>query len=83
MTLATTASGAPSRAETYARELVPLFSQWAEHLVDLATSPPPACVLEVACGTGMATREVARRLGADGRVVALPLPRPGQIPERA
>ena len=71
MTLATTASEATSRAEIYERELVHLFSAWADRLADLAAPRPGAYVLDVACGTGMATREVARRLGTDGRVEGL------------
>lgn len=59
-------------AEAYESKFVPaLFGEWAPHLVDAAGVAPGHSVLDVACGTGMVTREVANRLGGDGKVVGV------------
>jgi SAM-dependent methyltransferase len=59
-------------AEAYESKFVPaLFAEWAPHLVDAAGVAAGQSVLDVACGTGVVAREVADRLGGDGRVVGV------------
>lgn len=59
-------------AEVYERHLAPaMFAPWASVLLDLAAVGAGERVLDVACGTGVATRPAAERVGADGRVVGL------------
>ncbi len=61
-------------AEVYERKFVPaLFAEWAEHLVDIADIAPGQSVLDVACGTGIVARTVAKKLDGRGRVVGLDL----------
>lgn len=61
-------------AELYEAEFVPsLFAEWAPHVVDAAGIAPGQAVLDVACGTGVVTREAAERLAGRGRVVGLDL----------
>jgi SAM-dependent methyltransferase len=61
-------------AEAYESLFVPaLFAAWAEQLVSAAGPRPDDDVLDVACGTGAATRAVAARLGSGGTVVGLDL----------
>lgn len=63
-----TAASVPAN---YARHLAPyLFEPWAEVLLDEIAPAPGAAVLDVASGTGVVARAAARRVGADGRVVA-------------
>lgn len=70
-----------SIAETYHRYLVPLiFDDYARDLVGRADSAPDAEVLELACGTGVATRYLRERIGPGGRVVATDL-NPGMLAE--
>jgi ubiquinone/menaquinone biosynthesis C-methylase UbiE len=70
---------AGNAAETYERALVPaVFAAWAPLVVDLADPRPGASVLDVACGTGVVARLVARRLGPTGQVVGLDL-NPGML----
>jgi len=58
--------------EAYESKFVPaLFGEWAPHLADAAGVAPGHSVLDVACGTGVVAREVANRLGGDGRVVGV------------
>jgi ubiquinone/menaquinone biosynthesis C-methylase UbiE len=59
-------------AETYEEFLVPaIFQEWAERLVDAAQIKEGQHVLDVACGTGVLTRAVARRVGMKGSVTGL------------
>jgi ubiquinone/menaquinone biosynthesis C-methylase UbiE len=62
------------QAEAYEKLLVPaLFAQWAPLMVDIARITDGQRVLDVACGTGVATRAAADRVGATGSVVGLDL----------
>jgi ubiquinone/menaquinone biosynthesis C-methylase UbiE len=66
-------------AEVYERELVPaLFEEWAPRVADLAGISRGQSVLDVACGTGILAREVARRVGPGGSVAGCD-PNPGMI----
>jgi SAM-dependent methyltransferase len=70
---------AGNAAEVYERALVPaVFSAWAPLVVDLADPRPGARVLDVACGTGVIARLIARRVGPTGEVVGLDL-NPGML----
>ena len=63
---------APSFPELYERLLVgPLFTPWAERLLDGMALAPGSRVLDVACGTGIVARLAAERLGAGARVVGV------------
>jgi SAM-dependent methyltransferase len=56
-------------ADVYERFFVPaLFGEWAPRVAEAATIGPGQSVLDVACGTGILTREAARRAGAGGVV---------------
>ncbi|MFU8773397.1 MAG: methyltransferase domain-containing protein [Anaerolineales bacterium] len=66
-------------AETYERLLVPaLFEEWAHRLADAAEIQPDQHVLDVACGTGILARTVARRTGAGGWVSGVDI-NPGMV----
>ena len=76
---ATSGAGAPRRnhfdaasvSENYHRYLDPvLFEPWAHRLVRLARLPRGATVLDVAAGTGAASRAAAAVVGDTGRVIA-------------
>lgn len=59
-------------AEIYEAKFVPgLFGEWAPHLVDVADVRDGQAVLDVACGTGVAARAAAERVGDKGKVVGL------------
>jgi SAM-dependent methyltransferase len=59
-------------AETYESYMVPvLFAPSTERLLDLAQPRPGERVLDVGCGTGIAARRAAPRVGTAGRVVGL------------
>jgi ubiquinone/menaquinone biosynthesis C-methylase UbiE len=59
-------------AETYEQYFVPaMFRPWAEILLRHAAPQPRERVLDIACGTGIVSREAARRVGAEGQVIAL------------
>ncbi len=65
-------------AKAYESLFVPaLFRQWTTKMVDTATIRPGHRVLDVACGTGVLTREAKSRAGS-GQVVGLDL-NPGMI----
>jgi SAM-dependent methyltransferase len=66
-------------AEAYASGLVPaLMEEWAPRLATAAEIQSGNEVLDVACGTGVLTREVAWRVGPSGTVIGLDLD-PGMI----
>ncbi|MDQ4058767.1 MAG: methyltransferase domain-containing protein [Actinomycetota bacterium] len=61
-------------AELYEEKFVPaLFAEWAPLLVEAAGVRSGQSVLDVACGTGIAARAAADRLGGEGKVVGLDL----------
>jgi SAM-dependent methyltransferase len=61
-------------ATGYQEVLVPaLMQEWAPRVVDAAGISPGDRVLDVACGTGVLTREAARRAGPGGAVTGLDL----------
>jgi len=61
-------------AELYEQSFVPaIFARSATMLADIASIAPGERVLDVGCGTGIVAREVAKRVGAEGRVVGLDL----------
>ncbi len=58
-----------SAAEIYEEFFVPaLFAEWAPRVADATAIEPGQSVLDVACGTGLLARELARR---KGKVVGL------------
>lgn len=62
------------QAEAYEAQFVPvLFDQWSRLLVDAAGISAGQAALDVACGTGVVTREVADRLAGTGTVVGVDL----------
>ena len=66
-------------ANAYQALFVPaLFGQWAPKVADAAQVQPGQRVLDVACGTGILTREIAPRIGSAGRVVGVD-PSPGMV----
>ena len=63
---------AQNAAEIYEEFLVPaLFQEWVERVADAAQIEEGHHVLDVACGTGVLTREVERRVGPQGSVIGL------------
>ena len=59
-------------AEVYEEFFLPaLFQQWTSRIADAANIQPGQRVLDVACGTGVVARFVARRVGEAGSVVGL------------
>jgi SAM-dependent methyltransferase len=64
----------PDAATGYEDLLVPaLMQEWAPRVADAALIHPGDRVLDVACGTGVLTREAARRAGPTGSVIGLDL----------
>ena len=59
-------------ADFYEEFIVPTMSaQWAPRVADAASIKLGDRVLDVGCGTGVLSREVANRVGSDGRVSGL------------
>lgn len=59
-------------ATAYDEFFVPaLFQEWAAEVAAAAQLQPGQCVLDVACGTGVLSREAAARVGEQGSVVGL------------
>ena len=59
-------------AEVYESLFVPAeFQEWAPRVVEAARIKPGQKVLDVACGTGVLTRAVARRVGSAGFVAGV------------
>ncbi len=48
-----------------------LFEQWPPHVIKAARIQTGHCVLDVACGTGVLTRAVAKRVGSEGSAVGV------------
>ena len=68
-----------SAAHAYEELFVPaLFQPWAPLTVQAANIGPGDDVLDVACGTGVVTREAARLAGASARIAGLDLT-PGML----
>lgn len=66
-------------ATTYEELMVPaLFRQWSSKVADAAGIQPGQRVLDVACGTGVLSREAAARTGPQGAVTGLD-PGPGML----
>jgi ubiquinone/menaquinone biosynthesis C-methylase UbiE len=66
-------------ATAYESLFVPgLFEQWTAKVANAAGIQPGQRVLDVACGTGVLARHVARRVGASGTVAGLD-PSPGML----
>ena len=64
------AFAASSVPVNYAKYLAPvLFEPWADTLLDLVHVDQGQAVADIACGTGVATRKAAVKVGAAGRVV--------------
>lgn len=75
----------PEQAQVYEDSFVPaLFAQWAPQLVACARLRPGQRVLDVACGTGIATRTAAEVVGPGGHVIGVDLnPAMLQVARRA
>lgn len=59
-------------AEIYEQFFVPaLFQEWTQHVADFAQIKAGQTVLDVACGTGVLTRKVAKYVGINGHAVGL------------
>ncbi len=70
---------AQDAAENYERYFVPAIgAPVAADLLEAASIRPGERVLDVACGTGIATRLAQERVGSDGRVAGLD-PNPGML----
>lgn len=66
--------GPPNPAQIYEDYFIAGgFSAWAEDFVDRARPAATERVLDIACGTGIVARTVARRVGASGRVIGVDL----------
>ena len=50
-----------------------LFAPWASHLVQSAAPQLGDRVLDLACGTGVVARDVASRVGLNGRIIGIDL----------
>lgn len=75
----TISSEALKAARGYETLFVPaLFGVWTKNLIEAAKVQPGQTVLDVACGTGVLTRDVSAELGAAGSVTGLD-PAPGML----
>ena len=67
-------SGAARIAAAYDQRLVPwLFAHWADPLLEMAAVQPSNHVVDLACGTGLITRALVRRLDEDGHIYGVDL----------
>jgi SAM-dependent methyltransferase len=58
------------QAEMYEERFVPaIFAHWVEPMLEAVALAPGQSVLDVACGTGILTRNAADRVGPAGRAV--------------
>jgi len=65
--------------EIYEQHIVPaVTARWTPELVELMNLPFGERALDVACGTGVVTRELPYRVGKTGRVVGLDI-NPGML----
>src|ERR1043166_1545992 len=63
--------------QLYEQYLVPLiFRPYAEDVASRVTQLQPTAVLEIAAGTGVVTRELAKRLPPDVQIIATDLNEP-------
>ena len=70
-------TGAPG--EIYEQHMVPaIVARWTPQLVETMNLRAGERVLDVACGTGVVTRELPARVGQAGRVVGLDV-NPGML----
>jgi len=75
----TFASASADVADIYDRTLIPgFFTPWTHLLLDRIAPKPGEAALDVATGTAVVARELAARVGADGRVVGADLS-PGML----
>lgn len=66
-------------AHAYEALFVPaLFGQWAPKVANAAQIQPGQRALDVGCGTGIVARDIASRIGSEGRVVGID-PSPGML----
>src|SRR5262245_26427973 len=56
--------------DIYDRIVARVFDPWAADLVDRLAPPEGSTVLDVACGPGTVTHQLAERVGPTGRVIA-------------
>jgi len=54
----------------YDRIVARVFEPWTIDIVDRLSPPEGSTVLDVACGPGNVTRELAKRIGPSGKVIA-------------
>jgi len=63
-----------SAADRYERHLLPtLFEPWAKDIIGRARLQPGERVLDIACGTGVVARQVARQIGDGGSITGIDL----------
>ncbi|MFT4739938.1 MAG: ubiquinone/menaquinone biosynthesis C-methylase UbiE, partial [Marivirga sp.] len=59
-------------AQAYDRTLAPLlFEPWDAQLIDDNKPWMDTNVLDLACGTGVVTKELAKNVGPNGKITAL------------
>jgi ubiquinone/menaquinone biosynthesis C-methylase UbiE len=63
-------AGSANPAEAYQTHFVPaIFGPWADELIRRVAPEPGERVLDVACGTGAVTRQVAPLVGVEGTLI--------------